>query len=63
MNFGLLYKKINLESSFWVCPLIKESSFLDYSSVKEKFEIINRKFKNKVGLIHGSLEKEEKEKY
>ena len=58
-----IQKKINSGNQvFWVCPLIKESSFLDYSSAKEKFEIINRKFKNKVGLIHGSLEKEEKEK-
>ena len=46
---------------FWVCPLIEESSFLDYSSAKKKFEIINNKFKNKVGLIHGALEKEEKQ--
>ncbi len=47
---------------FWVCPLIKESSFLDYSSVKKKYELINNKFKNKVGLIHGALEKNEKHK-
>ncbi len=47
---------------FWVCPLIEESSFLDYSSAKKKFEIIEKKFKNKVGLIHGGLDKEEKQK-
>ena len=46
---------------FWVCPLIEDSSFLDYSSAKKKFEIINRKFPNKVGLIHGALDKNEKE--
>ncbi len=47
---------------FWVCPLIEESSFLDYSSAKKKYEIINKKFPNKVGLIHGALDKEEKDK-
>jgi len=47
---------------FWVCPLIDESNFLDYSSAKKKFEIINKKFPKKVGLIHGALEKTEKEK-
>ena len=47
---------------FWVCPLIDESSFLDYSSAKKKYEIINEKFPNKVGLIHGGLDKEEKNK-
>ena len=41
---------------------MKKSSFLDYSSAKKKFELINKKFKNKVGLIHGALEKDEKEK-
>jgi ATP-dependent DNA helicase RecG len=55
-------KKINNDDQvFWVCPLIEESSFLDYSSAKKKFELINKKFPNKVGLIHGSLKKEEKE--
>ena len=47
---------------FWVCPLIEESAFLDYSSAKKKFEIIDKKFKNKVGLIHGALDKDEKQK-
>ena len=46
---------------FWVCPLIKESAFLDYSSAKKKFELLNKQFPNKVGLIHGALEKDEKE--
>ena len=47
---------------FWVCPLIEESSFLDYSSAIKKFDIISKKFPNKVGLIHGGLNKIEKEK-
>ena len=56
-------KQVNAGNQvFWVCPLIKESSFLDYSSAKKKFDIINKKFPNKVGLIHGALDKIEKEK-
>ena len=47
---------------FWVCPLIDESSILDYSSAKKKFKLIDDKFKNQVGLIHGALEKDEKQK-
>jgi len=55
-------KQINEDNQvFWVCPLIEESAFLDYSSAKKKFELINKKFPNKVGLIHGALEKEDKE--
>ena len=52
----------NKNQIFWVCPLIEESSFLDYSSVKKKFDIINKKFPNIVGLIHGALDKDQKEK-
>ena len=44
-----------------MCPLIEESSFLDYSSAKKKYKLINDKFPGKVGLIHGALSKEEKE--
>ena len=47
---------------FWVCPLIEESKFLDYSSAKRRFELINKKFPNKVGLIHGALTKDDKDK-
>ena len=41
--------------------MIEESSFLDYSSAKKKYDLINKKFPNKVGLIHGALNKDEKE--
>ena len=51
----------NQNQVFWVCPLIEESAFLDYSSAKKKFDAINSKFPNKVGLIHGALDKKEKE--
>ena len=56
-------KQIYLNNQvFWVCPLIEKSSFLDYTSAKKKFEILDKKFPKKVGLIHGALEKEKKEK-
>ncbi len=51
----------NKNQIFWVCPLIEESSFLDYSSAKKKYDLINKKFPNKVGLIHGALDNNEKE--
>ncbi len=61
--WSFIKKQININNQvFWVCPLIKESSFLDYSSAKSKFDIINEKFPGKVGLIHGALNKLEKEK-
>ncbi len=61
--WSFINKQLKLKNQvFWVCPLIEKSSFLDYSSVKKKFDIINKKFPNKVGLIHGALDKKEKEK-
>ena len=47
---------------FWVCPLINESQFLDYSSAKKRFDLINKSFPNETGLIHGGLDKEERDK-
>ena len=61
--WSFIKKQIDINNQvFWVCPLIEESSFLDYSSAKKKFDVINKKFPNKVGLIHGALNKIEKEK-
>ena len=46
---------------FWVCPLINESKILDYASAKKKFDTINKIFPDKVGLIHGALDKNERD--
>jgi ATP-dependent DNA helicase RecG len=46
---------------FWVCPLIEESKILDYTSAVKRFEFLNKKYNNQVGLIHGNLDKAEKE--
>jgi ATP-dependent DNA helicase RecG len=51
----------NKNQIFWVCPLINESKKLDYEAAVKKFEYLNKIFIGKVGLIHGSLENEEKE--
>ena len=56
-------KKINeKEQIFWVCPLIEDSNKLDFSSTSKLFKLLNKKFNNKVGIIHGALDQNEKEK-
>ena len=56
-------KKINdNEQIFWVCPLIEDSNKLDFSSTARLFKLLNKKFNNKVGIIHGALDQAEKEK-
>ena len=47
---------------FWVCPLIEKSQKLDHQSAVEKSKFLEKYFKNKIGLIHGSMEKDEKNK-
>ena len=58
------YIKKNIKNKnqvFWVCPLINKSKFLDYSSAITRFDEIKKKFSNKIGLLHGSMDKNEKE--
>jgi len=56
-------KKINKGNQiFWICPLIEESKKLDYSAAIKKYNFLSAKFTNRVGLIHGNLDKSEKEK-
>ena len=50
------------EQIFWVCPLIEDSNKLDFSSTAKIFKLLNKKFNKKVGIIHGSLSQDEKEK-
>ena len=52
----------NSNQVFWVCPLIEESKVLNYSSAVLRYEKIKKIFKNRVGLIHGGLKKNEKDK-
>jgi ATP-dependent DNA helicase RecG len=47
---------------FWVCPLIEVSKKLDHESAVKKFEYLNKIFPNKVALLHGKIENDEKEK-
>jgi len=47
---------------FWVCPLIEESKKIDHQSAVKKFDFLNKLFPNKVALLHGKIENDEKEK-
>ena len=57
--------KKNIENNnqvFWVCPLIKESKILNYSSALKRYEWLNKYFSKNVGIIHGNMKPEEKDK-
>ena len=51
----------NNNQIFWVCPLIEESKKINYQSSVERYQYLKKIFKNKVGLLHGSINKNEKD--
>ena len=53
---------INKNQIFWVCPLIDESKKLDYSAAIKKYNFLSKKFGKKVGLIHGNLCEDDRNK-
>ena len=54
-------KQINNNNQiFWVCPLIEESKKIDHQSAIQRYESLKKKFNYKVGLLHGSMEKDKK---
>ncbi len=55
--------KINNSSDkfFWVCPLIEESQELDLKAATDRYNVLNKIFKNKVLLIHGQMNEKDKE--
>ncbi len=50
----------NKNQIFWVCPLIEESKKVEQQSVVNKFKYLEKYFKNRIGLIHGSLDKDKR---
>jgi ATP-dependent DNA helicase RecG len=50
------------EKVYWVCPLIEESEKLDLGHAEARFKVLKKVFKDKVGLLHGRLKNDEKEK-
>ena len=47
---------------FWVCPLIEESKKIDHESVVKKFTYLKKIFPGAVGILHGKVDQQEKEK-
>jgi len=50
------------EKVYWICPLVEESEVMDLKAATIRYEFLNKKFKNKVLLLHGRLKEKEKEK-
>tara|TARA_B100002051_G_scaffold274746_1_gene316640 strand:- start:1606 stop:3645 length:2040 start_codon:yes stop_codon:yes gene_type:complete len=46
---------------FWVCPLIEDSTILDHQSTVTRYEYLKRIYRNKIDLLHGSIDKDKKD--
>ena len=51
----------NKNQIFWVCPLINESKKVDHESAIKKYNLLNKIFNNKVDIIHGSMDANQKD--
>ena len=55
-------KKINFgDQIYWVCPLIEESEKSKLMAVIKRHNFLKKKINKEIGLIHGSLKKNEKD--
>ncbi len=52
----------NKNQVFWVCPLIEESKKVDHQSSVQRYNNLKKRFGKRVGLLHGLLDKSEKNK-
>lgn len=52
------------EKIYWVCPLIEDSEneTIDLAAAKGRYQQLQQIYGNKVGLVHGKMKKEEREK-
>lgn len=64
LSFSLKNKIISGEISklYWVCPLVEESDKLDLSDVMTRFSYLKQIFGDVVGLVHGKMKSDEKDK-
>lgn len=46
---------------YWVCPLVEDSEEVDATSAEERYQFFKPIFKDKVGIIHGRMNSEEKD--
>lgn len=50
------------KQAYWICPLVEESSALDAQSAELMYEDIKESLPIRVGLVHGKMKADEKQK-
>ncbi len=60
-----IYLKKNMNSknqAYWICPLVEASEKQKYKDVETRFESLKKIFGKDVGILHGKMKADEKEK-
>src|SRR3712207_3583457 len=47
--------------AYWVCPLVEESEASDRAAAEERARVLQQRFGDKVGLVHGRMKGPEKD--
>ncbi|HEV2079657.1 MAG TPA: ATP-dependent DNA helicase RecG [Allosphingosinicella sp.] len=47
--------------AYWVCPLVEESEASDRAAAEERFRVLQLRFGDRVGLVHGRMKGPEKD--
>lgn len=47
---------------FWVCPLVVESEESDFAAAETRYEFLKKIFGDAVGLVHGQMDKKQRDK-
>jgi ATP-dependent DNA helicase RecG len=47
--------------AYWVCPLVEESESVDLAATEERYKLLQKRFGDKVDLVHGRMRGGEKD--
>jgi ATP-dependent DNA helicase RecG len=47
---------------YWICPLVEESEELDLTDAEQRFKLLQSRFGERVGLVHGRMKGIEKDR-
>lgn len=48
--------------AYWVCPLVEESETLDIGTAEDRYAGLQKRYGDRVGLVHGKLKSAEKDR-
>jgi ATP-dependent DNA helicase RecG len=47
---------------YWICPLVEESETVDLTDAEQRFKVLQQRFGERVGLVHGKMKGTDKDR-